>query len=104
MLNQEANRPLDAERARPPAGEAVLQGEDLALRRQRYELNKAVERMRRAAELYNQPLEFAADQDQLKIRARDRRSGAGREFTLEEAAAWLAELDGNKGNNINGYA
>ncbi|MEG3069837.1 MAG: hypothetical protein RQM92_02425 [Candidatus Syntrophopropionicum ammoniitolerans] len=77
--------------------------QDLAMRRQRHELHKAAERMRRAAELYKQPLQFTVKKDKLRIWARDRRSGAGREFTLEEAKAWLEELDENKGKNLIGY-
>ncbi len=103
QVAQESARVLDTGRARPTAGEALLQSRDLALRRQRYELHKAAERMRRAAELYNQPLQFKVKKDKLRIRARDRRSGAGREFTLEEAEAWLAELEENKGKNLIGY-
>lgn len=102
---QEAARVLDASRLKPPAEEALLQGEDLALRRLRYELNRAVEQMRRAAEMYNQPLEFTVKREgRPRIRARDRRTGAEREFTLEEAEAWLAELGGSRGKNLNGYA
>lgn len=104
MIAQDATRVMDASRARPDAGEALLQGEDLAMRRQMYELNKAVERMRRAAEMFNQPLEFMVKKDKLKIKARDRRSGTSREFTLAEAEAWLEELKENKGKNLNGYA
>lgn len=102
---QEAARTLDAARLRPTVGEELLQSEDLALRKMRYELNKAVERMRRAAEMYNQPLEFTAlKEGKPRIKAKDRRTGSSREFTLEEAEAWLEEVDGNKGRGINGYA
>jgi hypothetical protein len=104
MVAQDAIRAADAVRARPDAGEALLQGEDLALRRMRYELNQAVERMRQAAEFYNQPLEFMVNKDKRTIKARDRRSGSSRELTLTEAEAWLAELEENKGKNLNGYA
>lgn len=104
MVAQDAARVMDANRARPDAGDVLLQGEDLALRRMRYELNQAVERMRLAAEMYNQPLEFMVTKDKPKIKARDRRSGSIREFTLAEAEAWLAELEENKGKNLNGYA
>lgn len=103
MIAQDAMRTLDAGRARPDAGEALLQGEDLAMRRLMHELNKAVDRMRRAAELYNQPLEFAVNRDKRTIKARDRRSGARREYTLAEAEAWLAELEEGRGKNLNGY-
>lgn len=102
---QDAARNLDTSRLRPTVGEEMLQSEDLALRRMRYELNKAVERMRRAAEMYNQPLEFTAlKEGKPRIKARDRRTGSSREFTLEEAEAWLDEMDENKGRGINGYA
>ncbi|TEB04914.1 hypothetical protein Psch_03677 [Pelotomaculum schinkii] len=104
MAAQEVSRALNAGGPKPTVEEALLQGEDLAMRRMRYELNQAVERMRRAAEFYNQPLDFKVQKDKPKIKARDRRSGAGREFTLEEAEAWLAELYENKGRNLNGYA
>lgn len=102
---QEIARAPDAARPRPSTEEAMLQAEDHALRRLRYELNKAVERMRRAAEMYNQPLEFTVKQGKKpRISARDRRTGAEREFTLEEAEAWLAGLGENRGRNLNGYA
>ena len=102
---QEVSRVLDVARLKPPAEEALLQGEDLALRRLRYELNRAVERLRRAAEMYNQPLEFTVKRgERPRIRARDRRTGAEREFTLEEAEAWLEELGENKGRHLDGYA
>lgn len=55
LAAQEAARELDASRLKPTAEEVLLQSEDLALRRMRYELNKAVEQMRRAAEMFNQP-------------------------------------------------
>jgi hypothetical protein len=61
--------------------------------------------MRRAAEMYHQPLDFTVKRgNKPGIKARDRRTGAEREFTLEEAAAWLEELEENKGRNLNGYA
>jgi hypothetical protein len=103
MVAQDASRVLDTSRGRPTAEEALLQGEDLAMRRMQYELNRAVERMRQAAELYNQPLEFIVAKDKPKIKANDRRSGTAREFTLAEAEAWLAEIKENKGKNLNGY-
>jgi len=105
LAAQEAVRVFDASRFKPPANEALLQSEDLAMRRLAYELNKAVEQMRRAAEMFNQPLDFIIKRGgKLKIKARDRRTGAEREFTLEEAEAWLEELKDNKGRNLNGYA
>lgn len=105
IIAQDAVRTLDAARLRPTAGEELLQSEDLALRRMRYELNKAVERMNRAAEMYNQSLEFTVvRKGNPRIKARDRRTGSSREFTLEEAEAWLEEMSENKGRSLNGYA
>jgi len=102
---QDAARIQDVSRLKPTVEEELLQSEDLALRKMRYELNKAVERMRQAAEMYNQPLEFLVKKEgKPRIRSRDRRTGASREFTLEEAEAWLAELNENRGRNLNGYA
>lgn len=102
---QDAARSLDTSRLKPSVGEELLQSEDLALRKMRYELNKAVERMRRAAEMYNQPLDFALIREgKPRIKARDRRTGCSRDFTLEEAEAWLEEMDEKKGRGINGYA
>lgn len=105
LAGQEVARGLDTSRLKPPAEETLLQGEDLALRRLRNELNKAVERMRQAAEMYNQPLDFAVKRgDKPRIKAKDRRTGASWELTLEEVEAWLEELDEKKGRNLNGYA
>lgn len=105
QIAQEAARVPDASRVRPTAAEALLQSEDLALRRLHYELNKAVERMRQAAQMYNQPLEFSVVKGRKpRIKARDRRTGAGREYSLEEAEAWLAELSERRGQKLNGYA
>lgn len=105
QVAQDAARIQDVSRLKPTVEEEMLQSEDLALRKMRYELNKAVERMRQAAEMYNQPLEFLVKKEgKPRIRSRDRRTGASREFTLEEAEAWLDELKGNKGRNLNGYA
>lgn len=102
---QDAVRVQDVSRLKPTAEEALLQSEDLALRKMRYELNKAVERMRQAAEMYNQPLDFIVKKEgKPRIRSRDRRTGAGRDFTMEEAEAWLRELEESKGRNLNGYA
>ncbi|MFZ5632106.1 MAG: hypothetical protein ACOY40_04600 [Bacillota bacterium] len=106
IIAQDAARGLEANRARTASEEAMLQSEDPNLRRLLHDLNKAVERMRRAAEMYNQPLEFAVrmkDKDRPKITARDRRTGASREFTLEEAEAWLEELGEYYGKSLNGY-
>lgn len=105
LAAQEAARSLDTARLRPTVGEEMLQSEDFALRKMRYELNKAVERMRRAAEFYNQPLDFTAVKEgKPRIRARDRRTGASREFTLDEAYSWLEEMSENKNGSLNGYA
>lgn len=105
IVAQEAARTLDAARLKPTVGEELLQSEDLALRRMRYELNKALERMRRTAVMYNQPLDLSLiKKDKPKIKARDRRTGSSREFTLEEAEAWLEEMSEKKGRGLNGYA
>lgn len=102
---QDAARTLDTVRLRPTVGEEMLQSEDLALRKMKYELNKAVERMRRAAEMFNQPLDFTLIKEgKPRIKARDRRTGTSRDFTLEEAEAWLEEIYENKGRGLNGYA
>ncbi|NPV72565.1 MAG: hypothetical protein HPY89_01960 [Pelotomaculum sp.] len=105
QVMQEAARMPDTSRLKPPVEEALLQGEDLAMRRLAGELNRAVELMRKAAELYHKPLEFSVRRgDRPRIRMRDRRTGAERELTLEEALAWLDELRENRGRNLNGYA
>lgn len=105
IVQDAARAPENANRLKPAAEEVLLQSEDLAMRKLRYELNKAVERLRQAAEMYNQPLEFMVNKDKKpKIKTKDRRTGATREFTLEEAKAWLEELSENKGRNLNGYA
>jgi len=102
---QDAARIQDVSRFKPTVEEALLQGEDLALRKTRYDLNKAVEKMRQAAEMYNQPLDFIVKKEgKPGIKARDRRTGASRELNLEEAEDWLAELSEKKGGNLNGYA
>lgn len=104
IVAQEAARTLDAARLKPAVGDELLQSEDLALRRMRYELNKALENMRRAAEMYNQPLDFVMVREgKPRIKARDRRTGSSREFTLEEAEAWLEEMKERKGKHLNGY-
>lgn len=107
IIAQDAARGMDASRARTAAEEALLQSEDPVLRRQLYDLNKAVERMRRAAVMYHQPMDFSVkikDKKKARIIARDERTGIVRDFTLEEAGAWLAELEEDKGKNLNGYA
>lgn len=105
IIAQDAARGLEAGKVKTPAEAALLQSEDPVLRRQLYDLNKAVERMRKAAEAFNQPMDFGVKRrEKLRINARDRRTGAEREFTLEEAEAWLAGLEEDRGRNINGYA
>lgn len=105
IIAQEAARGLEANRVKTAGDQALLQSEDPNLRRLLHDLNKAVEKMRQAAEMYNQPLDFTVKRgEKPRIRARDRRTGAGREFTLEEARAWLEELDRSLGRNFNGYA
>ena len=105
----EAGRTLDAARLRPPAEEALVQ-EDLALRRAAQELNKAVAQLNRAAAMHNLPLDFAVRERQGRPRifARDRRTGAERELSPEEARAWLEGVAGGPpggvGQNLNGYA
>lgn len=106
IIAQDAARGLEAKQVKTAAEEALIQSEDPVLRRQLYELNKAVERMRRAAEMYHLPMDFAVrikDRNKPRIAARDRRTGAGREFTLEEAEVWLEEVGQLKGENLNGY-
>ena len=105
LAAQEVVRGHEVNRSKPTVEESLLQSEDLALRKMKYELNKAVERLRQAAEMFHQPLDFMVKRgDKPRIKARDRRSGATREFTLEEAEAWLSELNENKGRKLNGYA
>ncbi|MCL6478376.1 MAG: hypothetical protein K6T65_08160 [Peptococcaceae bacterium] len=107
IIAQEAARGLEANRAKTSSEEALLQSEDPNLRRLLHELNKAVERMRRAAEAYNQPMDFIVkmkEKNRPRIEGRDRRTGASREFTLEEAEAWLEGMDWSLGGNVNGYA
>lgn len=106
IIAQEAARGLEANRAKTSAEQALLQSEDPALRKLLYDLNKAVERMRRTANMYNQPLEFEVkmkDGKKPRIKAKDKRTGAEREYTLEEAEAWLEEADGLEGKKLNGY-
>lgn len=105
ILAQEAARGLDAGKVKTPAEAALLQSDDPVLRRQLYDLNKAVERMRKAAEAFNHPMDFEIKRgERPRIRAKDRRTGAERDLTLEEAEAWLEGLEENRGRNINGYA
>jgi len=106
QVAQDAMRAVDTARLKPTVEEVLLQDEGLAVQKMRYELNKAVERMRQAAEAYNQPLDFLVKPDGKKprIKARDRRTGVERELTLAEAAAWLEDLSENKGKNLNSYA
>lgn len=104
----EVGRTLDAARLKPPAEEALLQ-EDLAMRRAAQELNKAVAQLNQAARMHNLPLDFAVKRgERPRITVRDRRTGAEREFTLEEASAWIEDLQESeaaaKGQHLNGYA
>lgn len=106
LIAQEAARGVEAKTVKTPAEQALIQSEDPELRKQVYRLNKAAERMRKAAEMYNQPLEFKVKIEGKKkprINSRDRRTGAERDYTLEEAEAWLDEMDEQKGKRLNGY-
>ncbi|MCL5935790.1 MAG: hypothetical protein M1543_04840 [Firmicutes bacterium] len=106
IIAQEAAKGVEAKGVKTPVEQAQEQIEDPVLRKQLYELNKAAERMRRAAEMFNQPLEFQVklkDKKKPRINSRDRRTGAEREYTLEEAEAWLAEMDQKEGRVLNGY-
>jgi len=105
LIAQEAAKGVEAKTIKTPAEQALLQSEDPELRKQVYQLNKAAERMRRAAELFNQPLEFTVkiNKKRPRINSWDRRTGAERDYTLEEAEAWLDELDEQKGKMLNGY-
>lgn len=105
IVAQEMARGLDPNRVKTAAEEALLQSEDPVLRRQLYDLNKAVERMRRTAEAFNQPMDFEVKRGQKpNIKARDRRTGAEREFTLDEAEEWLDGVTKGRGQKLNGYA
>lgn len=106
IIAQEASRGLEAKAVRTAAEQELIQSEDPVLRKQLYDLNKAIERMRSAAEMYNQPLEFTIkikDKKKPRINARDRRTGVEREYTLEEAEAWLEEINQYEGKHLNGY-
>ncbi|MCL5056546.1 MAG: hypothetical protein M1130_00815 [Actinobacteria bacterium] len=105
IFAQDAARGLEANKVKTPTEAALLQSEDPVVRKQLYELNKAVERMRRAAEAFNQPMDFEVKRgEKPRIKARDRRTGAERDYTLEEAEAWLEEIENGRGKNLNGYA
>ncbi len=107
IIAQDAARGMEGGRAKTAAEAALLQSEDPNVRRLLHDLNKAVERMRRAAEMYNQSLEFSVNAvggKRPRITVRDRCTGIARDLTLEEAGAWLEGLEGSKGRNINGYA
>lgn len=105
IFAQDAAKGLEANRVKTAAEEAVLQNEDPALRKQLYDLNKSVERMRKAAEAFNLPMDFEVKRgEKPKIKARDRRTGAVREFTLEESEDWLEEIEEGRGKFLNGYA
>lgn len=105
LIAQEAARGLEVKGVKTPAEQALVQIEDPELRKQLYQLNKAAERMRKAAEMFNQPLEFTVKIKKKKprINSRDNRTGAEREYTLEETEVWLKEMDENKGKMLNGY-
>jgi hypothetical protein len=106
MMAQEAAKGLEAKAVKTPAEQSLIQSEDPELRKQVYQLNKAAERMRKAAQLFNQPLEFTVklkDKKRPRINSRDRRTGAEREYTLEEAEAWLQEIEDRGGKLLNGY-
>jgi len=103
MAAHDAARGLDQNSVKTAAEKAVLISEDPAVRRLVNELNKAVERMRRSAETFNQPMDFEVKKgEKPRIKARDRRTGATREFTLEEAMEWLEET-GRKRSRLNRY-
>jgi len=105
IFTQDAAKGLEANRVKTTVEEAMLQSEDPVLRKQLYDLNKAVERMRKAAEAFNQPMDFEVKRgEKPKIKARDQRTGATREFTLEEAEEWLVEIEKGQGKFLNGYA
>ncbi len=107
IIAQDAARGLEGDRIKTAAEAALQQSDDPNVRRLLHELNKAVERMRRTAEMFNQSMEFkvnTADRKKPRITARDRRTGASRDFTLEEAEAWLEEMGRNPGAKLNGYA
>ena len=105
IIAQEVARGLESSRLKPEVEKALLQSEDPNLRKLLHELNKAVERMRKAAETYNQPLVFVVKKgERPRIKAQDRRTKASREFTLEEAEAWLEGIERSVGRNLNGYA
>lgn len=104
IVSQEAVRGLESTMNKTVSEKALLQSEDPNLRRELYALNKAVERMKKTAEAYNQPLDFKVKRgEKPKIKMKDRRSGYGREFTLEEAEEWLKEYTNSKGKKMDGY-
>ncbi len=104
LISQEAVRGLDPVQNKTVSEKALLQSEDPNLRREIHALNKTIERMRKTAEAYNQPLTFEIKREgKLKIKMKDKRSGYGRDFTLEEAEAWLEEYRVAKGKRLDGY-
>ncbi|HBV96578.1 MAG: hypothetical protein JL50_16645 [Peptococcaceae bacterium BICA1-7] len=106
LIAQEAAKAVEAKTVKTPAEQELIQTEDPELRKQIYQLNKAAERMRKAAEMFNQPLEFKVklkDKKKPRISARDRRTGAEKDYTLQEAEAWLEEVKENRGRVLNGY-
>lgn len=104
MIAQDAARGLDSGKVKTPAEQAIAQSEDPQVRRQINELNKAIARMRSAAEAFNQPTDFEVKRgDRPRIRAKDRRTGAQRELTLEEAEEWIERLKERGGRSLDGY-
>lgn len=106
IIAQEASKGLEAKAVKTPAEQELILSEDPELRKQVYQLNKAAERMRKAAEMFNQPLDFNVKlkgKKKPKINSRDRRTGAERDYTLEEAIVWLEEIEERKGKMLNGY-
>lgn len=105
IINQDAAKGIDPTFNKTASEKALLQSEDPNLRKQLYALNKAVERMKKTAETFNQPLDFEVKRgEKPRIKMKDRRTGSGREFTLEEAEEWVKRLEGSKGRVLDGYA
>jgi hypothetical protein len=104
IINQDAAKGIDPA-YKAVSEKALLQSEDPNLRKQLYALNKAVERMKKTAEAFNQPLDFEVKRgEKPKIKMKDRRTGSGREFTLEESEEWVKRLESSKGRVLDGYA
>ncbi len=105
LINQEATRGLDPAVNKAASEKALLQSEDPNLRKQLYDLNKAVERMKKTAEAYNQPLNFQVKRgEKPKIKMKDRRTGAEHDLTLDEAEEWINRFEKAKGKALDGYA